>query len=45
MLTTRFGPLPPEVRERLAVIDSTEELSFLGRRLLSAGSLRELGIA
>ena len=45
MLTTRFGPLPPEVGDRLATIDSTEELSLLGRRLPSASSLRELGIA
>ncbi|HEV7785600.1 MAG TPA: DUF4351 domain-containing protein [Thermoanaerobaculia bacterium] len=45
MLTTRFGPLPSDVREHLAAIHSTEELSLLGRRLLSAGSLGELGIA
>ena len=43
-LTTRFGALPPQVRERLAAIDSAAELSLLGRRLLSAGSLEELGL-
>ena len=43
-LTMRFEPLPPGVGERLAAISSFEELSRLGRRLLSAGSLEELGL-
>ena len=45
LLTTRFGPLSPEVGEHLAAIDSVAELSLLGQRLLSAGSLEELGLA
>ena len=43
-LAMRFEPLPPEVGERLAAINSFEELARLGRRLLSAGSLEELGL-
>ncbi len=39
-LTSRFGPLPPEVAERLATA-TIDELDAIGERLLSAPSLEE----
>jgi hypothetical protein len=40
LLTRRFGPLPPEVAERLATA-TIDELDAIGERLLSAPSLEE----
>jgi len=42
LLEGRFGALAPEVRLRLQQL-SVEQLRDLGRRLLKAGSLKELG--
>jgi hypothetical protein len=39
-LTHRFGPLPPEVAERLSTA-TIDELDAIGERLLSAQSLDE----
>src|SRR5207249_3737231 len=43
-LEERFGLLPPQVRERLSSWQ-LERLTGLGRALLRAGSLQELGLA
>lgn len=42
-LEARFGPLSPEVRERLERLDS-ERLMALAIALLTAQSLQELGL-
>lgn len=44
MLERRFGPLPDKTRKRLGAIDSSEELSKLGDRVLDARSLDDLGL-
>ena len=43
-LEERFGPLRPEVQERLESL-SAEQLTELARGLLRAKSLQELGLA
>lgn len=40
----RFGPIPENVRQRLEEITSTRQLNRLADRLLTAGSLREMGL-
>jgi hypothetical protein len=42
-LEERFGPLQPQVRERLEAL-STDQITDLARRLLRAKSLQELGL-
>lgn len=44
-LEQRFGPLAEEAHRRVEAIDSAEELADLLKRLLSASSLAELGLA
>lgn len=44
-MTHRFGRLPVQVRHRVEEISSIAELSKLGKKLLSAKSLRDLGLA
>lgn len=44
MLERRFGPLPEGARKHLGAIDSSEELSKLGDRVLDARSLDDLGL-
>ena len=44
-LEQRFGPLAEETRRRVEAIDSGEELAELLKRLLSASTLAELGLA
>ena len=44
-MTQRFGRLPVQVRRRVEEISSIAELSKLGKKLLSAESLRDLGLA
>jgi hypothetical protein len=45
LLEQRFSPLPGRVPQRLAAIESAEELTRLAERVLSARSLEELGLA
>ncbi|HZF07623.1 MAG TPA: hypothetical protein VFE33_02425 [Thermoanaerobaculia bacterium] len=45
LLRERFRALPPETARRVEAITSPGELSRLARRVLSAGSLEELGLA
>ena len=44
LLGKRFGPLPEGVRQRVEEIASTDRLSRLAQRALSARSLEEMGI-
>lgn len=44
LLETRFGSVSTQTRRRLEAIQSADELSRLARRLLTAGSLEELGL-
>jgi hypothetical protein len=44
MLERRFGPLPEGARKHLGAIDSPEELSELGDRVLDARTLDDLGL-
>lgn len=44
-LKRRFPPLPHWAVERVQAITSTDELGSLAERLLTAGSLEELGLA
>lgn len=44
LLEQRFGPLPENTRARVEEIGSVEELAALTGRILSAGSLAELGL-
>jgi hypothetical protein len=44
LLETRFGSVSRKTRRRLEAIHSSDELSRLARRLLTAGSLEELGL-
>jgi hypothetical protein len=43
-MAERFGPLPEEVRSRVEQITSIPQLEKLTRRVLSAGSLKDMGI-
>ena len=43
LLEERFGPLPPAVLERLQQLPA-EQLTPLGKAVLHAQSLRELGL-
>jgi hypothetical protein len=44
MMTTRFGRLPAGVRLRVEGISSKQELRKLGRKVLAAKSLQQLGL-
>jgi flagellar biosynthesis/type III secretory pathway protein FliH len=44
-LQQRFAPLPASAAQRVSAIDSTEELTRLADKVLSARSLEELGLA
>ncbi|HEX7182608.1 MAG TPA: DUF4351 domain-containing protein [Thermoanaerobaculia bacterium] len=44
-LKQRFRTLPPDVAQRVSRISSTDELARLAERVLTAGSLEELGLA
>ena len=44
LLDRRFGPLPEEVRRKVEEIQSTKRLNTLADKILTAGSLRELGL-
>lgn len=44
-LKKRFGSLPEEVVRKLDMMNSVGELDELAERLLTAGSLEELGLA
>ena len=44
-LEQRFGPLTEDARRRIEAIDSVEEMADLLKRVLSASSLAELGLA
>jgi hypothetical protein len=43
-LAAKFGPLPTAVEARIEAVDSAEELDGYLDRLLTAGSLEELGL-
>ena len=43
-MTERFGPLSGEVRVRVEQITSIQRLQQLTRRVLSAGSLKAMGL-
>ncbi len=43
-MTLRFGRLPKEIRSRVEQITSTPELEKLTRKVLTAGSLEEMGL-
>ncbi|HSG40676.1 MAG TPA: Rpn family recombination-promoting nuclease/putative transposase [Thermoanaerobaculia bacterium] len=43
-LNRRFGPIPEEVRSKVEKIHSTRRLNTLADKILTAGSLRELGL-
>lgn len=43
-IEVRFGPLDDADRQRIEATDSTEELERLGRRLMEATSLADLGL-
>ena len=44
MIETRFGSVTPDRKQRIEAIDSTDELTRLADRLLTARSLDDLGI-
>ena len=44
LLEARFGPLSAAQRQRLEAVDSTEELERLGRLVLTATCLADLGL-
>ncbi|HYG64119.1 MAG TPA: Rpn family recombination-promoting nuclease/putative transposase [Thermoanaerobaculia bacterium] len=44
LMEQRFGPLSPTVRRKVDKISSAEQLQDLGNRLLTAGSLSDLGL-
>ena len=44
MMTQRFGRLPAEVRRQVEAISSVQELRKLGRKVLRAKSLEEMGL-
>jgi flagellar biosynthesis/type III secretory pathway protein FliH len=43
-IAERFGPVPESARLRVESIVDPEELNRLGKRLLAAGSLTDLGL-
>jgi hypothetical protein len=43
-IESRFGAVPADRKRRIEAIDSTDELTRLADRLLTARSLDELGI-
>jgi hypothetical protein len=43
-LALRFGPLPEEVKQRVAAISSAERLSQMAEQILVARSLEEMGL-
>lgn len=43
-LDRRFGPLSEELRRKIEEIQSTRRLNLLADRILTAGSLQELGL-
>ena len=45
LLDRRFGPLTPEVRQRVEAISSARQLEAMADEILVAGSLRDLGLA
>lgn len=45
LLAQRFGTLPDSVRQKLAAIESTDELAALVERVFQGDSLEELGLA
>ena len=44
LLNRRFGPISEEVRRKVQEIQSTRRLNTLADKILTAGSLRELGL-
>ena len=44
-LTERFGPLPESTRRQVEEIGSLQRLTRLAKRVLTAGSLEEMGLA
>jgi hypothetical protein len=44
MIESRFGAVPPERKRQIEAIESTDELTRLADRLLTARSLDDLGI-
>jgi predicted transposase YdaD len=44
LLERRFGPLTPEVRQRIEAISSARQLEAMADEILVAGSLRDLGL-
>jgi flagellar biosynthesis/type III secretory pathway protein FliH len=44
LLERRFGPLAPEVRQRVEAISSARRLEAMADEILVAGSLRDLGL-
>lgn len=45
LLTERFGPLPESARRQVEEIGSFQRLTRLAKRVLTAGSLEEMGLA
>ncbi|HEX6904457.1 MAG TPA: Rpn family recombination-promoting nuclease/putative transposase [Thermoanaerobaculia bacterium] len=43
-LKQRFGPIPAEIRRKVEEIQSTRRLNTLADKILTAGSLQELGL-
>jgi len=43
-LDRRFGPLPERIRQKVETITSVQRLTRIAEKLVTAGSLRELGI-
>ena len=44
-MTTKFGPVSPEVRSGIEALESVEKLDGLLRRVLTASSLEDMGLA
>ena len=45
LLAQKFGPVPASVQQRVEEIDSVARLTRLAERVLTAGSLEDLGLA
>ena len=43
-MAERFGPVPAAIRRRIKAVQDLDELKTLGKRLLAAGSLDDLGL-
>jgi predicted transposase/invertase (TIGR01784 family) len=43
-MAERFGPVPAAIRRRIKTVQDLDELKALGKRLLAAGSLDDLGL-